>query len=259
VLGPPIAVLMVAAVVVGSRGGRETRFLIGVGLPFFLLTALTGFRAKVQPNWPAPAYFTLLILSAWFISTRLRDRLAWKPWRPWVYAAIVLGLVAMPVVHHTELLYPAVRAMRLKAGRVDPTARLKGWREQGQIVSRELASLGPGAIVVCEDYQTTAQMAFYVDDQPRTYCAGSYWTVSKRKRLTQYDMWPDRALDQPALLGRDAVYVGYMKPEIRDAFGRVEEPQQIEIVRSGVTVDVLRFARCYGFKGLTRPASEGPK
>jgi 4-amino-4-deoxy-L-arabinose transferase-like glycosyltransferase len=143
VLGPPVAVLMAAAAVYGwsraKRGGalhdaRAAAFLLAVGLPILALTAVNSFRAKVQPNWPAPAYFTLLILTAYFVATRLRDRAAWKPWRPWVWAAVVLGLIATPVLHHTESIYPLVRWANDRRGadddrlvrRIDPTVRPEG-------------------------------------------------------------------------------------------------------------------------------------
>ena len=277
VLGPPLAVLLVAACVYGwveARGSpaepssRAMRFLLAVGLPFFALTLLTSFRTKVQLNWPAPAYFTLLILTTHFIATRLRDRLAWRPWRWWVYAAVGLALLATPLLHHMELLYPLVRIQHEWRGaegdpsvrRLDPTVRLKGHREAGELVSRELEQLGDGAIVVCEDYQSTALMAFYVREQPRTYCAGAYFTGPKRKRHTQYDVWPDRSLDpaeNPTLLGRDAVFVGFLRDDVRAAFDRVEGPLTIDIVRGGITVDTFRYARCYGFKGLKRPGGGG--
>ena len=59
-------------------------------------------------NWAAPAYFTLMILAGYFLSTRLRDRRTWKPWRPWFWASVALGLVSMPLVHDTEVVYPLV-------------------------------------------------------------------------------------------------------------------------------------------------------
>ena len=60
-------------------------------------------------------------------------------------------------------------------------------------------------------------MAFYVAGQPKTYCAGSYFAGERRKRHTQYDVWPDRSLDpadNPGLLGRDAVYVGFLNDDV---------------------------------------------
>jgi hypothetical protein len=281
VLGPPVAVLMGAAVVYAWRSAkrgtegrrREMAFLLAIGLPFLALTTLTSFRTKVQPNWPAPAYFTLLILTAHFVATRLREPATWKPWRPWVYAAVALGVVVTPVMHHTELLYPMIGWAHPSrtdgelpsARRVDPTARLKGWAEQGGIVSRELAALGPGAFVLCDDYQQTAEMAFYVAGQPKTYYAGSYFTGERRKRHTQYDVWPDRSLDpadNPGLLGRDAVYVGYYHDDdrgkdLRAAFDRVDGPHVLDITRGGVKIRTVRLARCYGFKGMARPAGGG--
>lgn len=275
VLGPSLVVLMVGAAVYAWRRrdaatnphARQMRFLLAIGLPFLALTTLTSLRTKVQLNWPAPAYFTLLMLTAYFIATRLRDRATWRPWRPWVWTTIGMGLLATPVLHHTDMLYPLIRWQHNFRGakgepsarRLDVTVKLKGHAETGALVSRELEKLGPGAVVICEDYQETALMAFYVSGQPKTYCAGSYFT-RKRKRHSQYDIWPDRSLDpddHPELVGRDAVYVGFMNDDIRGAFERVEEQFDLDIVRRGVKIGTFRYARCFGFKGLKSPVETG--
>lgn len=247
---------------------RELRFLLAIGLPFLALTTLTSLRAKVQANWPAPAYFSLLILTAYFLSTRLRDARRWRRWRPWFYAGVVLGVVATPVLHDTGLLYPVIRWQHAVRGgkgepsarQVDVTARLKGWRELGGVVGEELGRLGPGAFVLSEDYQSAGETAFYVPGQPKTYCAGSYFTGPRQKRHTQWDVWPDRSLDpgeRPEMLGRDAVYVGFMNDDVRAAFERVDGPHHVRIVRDGVHVRTFRYARCYGFKGMKRPGDAG--
>jgi undecaprenyl-diphosphatase len=275
VLGPPIAVLMVAAVVYAlSRRSatdprrREMRLLVWIGLPFFVGTTLLSLLTKVQANWPAPAYFSLLILTAYFLATRLNDAARWKPWRPWFYAAVVLGAVATPVLHHTEIVYPLIRWQHAARGaggepsarQVDVTARLKGWGELGARVTEELGQLGPDAFVLCEDYQATAEMAFYVAGQPKTYCAGSYFTGPRRKRHTQWDVWPDRSLDparRPEMLGRDAVYVGFLNDDVRNAFERVAGPYHVEVMRGGLKVRTFRYARCFGFKGMSPPGGAG--
>jgi hypothetical protein len=59
------------------------------------------------------------------------------------------------------------------------------------------------------------------------------------------------------MLGRDAVYVGFMNDDVRAAFERVDGPHQVRIVRDGVNVRAFRYARCYGFKGMKRPADAG--
>ena len=67
--------------------------------------------------------------------------------------------------------------------------------------------------------------------QPRTYCAGPYY-LSDPKRLTQYDMWKDRALTPTVdgatnrAAGVRCVYVGKggeIPPEIPAAFERIEK------------------------------------
>jgi undecaprenyl-diphosphatase len=283
VMGPTLAVLMVAAIVYGWRNAarsgddgaesvdgrsREMKFLLAIGLPFFLLTALTSFRAKVQPNWPAPAYFTLLILTAYFLATRLRSRAMWRPWRWWFYATVQLGLMATPILHNTELAYPVARwwhDVRHKKGeptarQFDPTVRLKGWQELGDTVSRERDALGPGAFVLAEDYQTTGELAFYVAGQPKTYCAGSYFTGDRRKRHSQYDLWPDRSLDpaqNPGLAGKNAVFVGFVNDDILKAFERVEPMMVADLLKHGVVIRTMRYTRCYGFKGMKQPGGEG--
>jgi hypothetical protein len=87
---------------------------------------------------------------------------------------------------------------------------------------------------------------------------GSYLR-EKTKRHSQYDLWPDRSLDpreNPDLLGKNAVYVGYFKPELREAFERVEELPLLDIERRGAKIRSFRVSRCYGFKGMTRPEAK---
>jgi hypothetical protein len=131
--------------------------------------------------------------------------------------------------------------------------RLRGWKLLGEHVSAQLDRLGPGAFVLCDDYMQTAETAFYVKGQPKTYYAGSYYVDAKR--FTQYDMWPDRRLDAPELVGRDAVYVGKggaVPPDIVKAFERLEQLPEVPVVVRGVTVRTFKTWIGHGFKGMTR-------
>ncbi|MDB5298010.1 MAG: phospholipid carrier-dependent glycosyltransferase [Phycisphaerales bacterium] len=289
---------------------RQMRFLAVFGIAFFGLTFLTAFRAKVQMNWPAPAYFTLMILSAYFLSTRLATRATWKPWRGWFWGTVVFGVLMLPFAHDPGVLYPVVRwanthlvpykAEWAKAGgwrklvakrlpeagftaqQVDFTYKLKGWAEAGRTISADLKALGPGAFALCHDYQQAAGLAFYLDGQPKTYYAASYYHEDTG-RMTQYDLWPDRDLgpDSP-LVGKNAIFLGrHDKPfsEIVKVFDRVEGVKvtkayladgkvvtkqetraiTIDIAKDDVKVRTFRYFRCYGFKGMTRlPESKLP-
>jgi len=275
VVGPPLFVMMVAAALYARRvrredeaseEGRRAWFLLWIALPFFVMTTLVNLRAKAQLNWPAPAYFTLMILVAWYLSTRLRDKELWRPWRAWFYPAVAFGLLMMPVAHDFSVTYPLIAwaegniskpwfGKELSVRQLDPTVKLRGWEELGAFVSEERERMGPGTFVLCEDYQATSQMAFYVHGQPATYYMGSYlW--QNPKRHSQFDLWEDRSLDpevNPGLVGKDAIYVGWFKPDLWDAFETVEELPLLDIEREGVKIRKFRVFRCYNFRGMNRP------
>jgi hypothetical protein len=275
ILGLPIAIIMTASVfyVFGKSAKadphqRALRYLVAIGLSIFAIVFADSFRSKVQPNWPAPAYFTLMILSAYFLSLRLGQRAHWKWWwRGNLIAAAVGAMIMMPLVHDMSALYPYLptidkvmsklgRKKPMTARQIDPTAKLRGWQELGQRVGLEIRTLGPDAFLMGEDYQTTAELAFYSPHQPKTYYASSYFDVSPG-RLCQYDMWPDRSLDpkNTTLLGKDAIYVGYMRKQLAAAFDSVEAQPDEVIMRRGFEVQRFIIWRCRGFKGLTRPTT----
>lgn len=262
VVGPPLFVLMIAAVIFAIRRrddprSREMLFLASIGVTFFLFNAIDSLFAKTQVNWPAPTYFTLTILAAYFIS-----RARWKRWRGWVYATVLIGVATMIVSRSESMLMRMLKPVASAVNRdgkkpvidlanVDPLERVRGWRILGDAISLQREILGEDeSFILCDDYQQTAEAAFYSRGQPRTYCAGPYFG----KRLSQYDMWPDRRLhDNPELIGKDAVYVGKggsLPKEVEAAFDRTERLKPIPIIVAGVEVKSLKLWRCYGFKGF---------
>jgi undecaprenyl-diphosphatase len=266
VVGPILAVMMGFAVVYSFTSTSPHRskliYLSSIGLCFFGLTLLSSLFAKVQVNWPAPAYFTLMILTAYWLGTRLQTMQSWRPWCGWFWATVFFGLVLTPIAHDPGLVLPTMsrisraipKRLRFEAGGL--VTKLVGWRVLGDHVSDQLDKLGPGAIVMCDDYMQAAETAFYVRGQPRTYYAGSYYADAKR--MTQYDMWPDRRLDAPELLGRNVVYVGKggpVPPDIARAFDRLEQLPEVPVVVRGVTVRTFKTWIGYNFKGMKRPVA----
>ena len=67
------------------------------------------------------------------------------------------------------------------------------------------------------------------------------------------------AQEQPSVIrkldgrGKDAVYVGWFKPDLWDAFESVEELPLLDIERQGIKIRKFRVYRCYNFRGMTRP------
>jgi hypothetical protein len=278
VVGPALTVILVAAIVYAFRRQRELKaeetlgetsagvrwdravvLLLWTGLPLFASCVLGSIRSKMQVNWPAAAYFSWMILAGYFLSTRLAAISTWRRWRPWLYATAIYGLALMPIAHNSEILYPALNALNsvmvdpLEAREFDFAAKLKGWAELGARVSRELKAPGlVDPIILCEDYKTTAEMAFYVDGHPKTFCIGPYVEkVEDRKRRSQYDVWPDRSLEQPSLRGRDAIYVGHESDDLPKAFKSVQRLEDVEIWRRGQKTRRFRLFLCKDFQGMT--------
>lgn len=268
VLGPGLVVIIIGAIVQTIRrrddsvreahpAKRAATLLLWMGLPLIVICFLGSIRSKMQINWPAAAYFSWMILAGYFLSTRLISRQTWKPWRLWFWGAAVFGIAFSPIAHDSSLLFrfsPMFKAFNKKQkvdGQVvDIAEKLKGWHQLGQRVSRELDQM-PGAFVIGEDYQKTAELAFYVKGQPKTYCIGAYITkLDDRKRRTQYDEWPDRNLNNAELRGRDAIYVGYKNDDLLRAFDSVEELPEEPIYERGYKVRRFRIFLCKNFKGL---------
>jgi hypothetical protein len=261
VIGPPLAIVIVAAVVDVFRHRRSDRagvFIATFGVGFWAFNFIASVFARVQTNWPAPAYFTLLILAARFLAIRMQSPIAWRPWRPWLYATVALGLLFLPIANDSSIAVPILKHFTKEPHDADLMARLRGWHLLGEQVHDSLGQLAPGAFIMCDDYQQTAEMAFYVPGQPRTYCAGPY---SVGKRLSQYDMWPDRRLDRSSpLVGHDAIYVGKggeLPSEIISAFDRVERCPDLSISVRGVNIHTFKTYACHGFKGFNPIALNG--
>lgn len=274
ILGLSLAAIMVAACAYVFRKEakrdlhyRAVRFLACIGLTYFGIVFLQSLRSRVQPNWPAPAYFSLLILSAYFLSVRFRQPGAWRKW--WIgntVGTVVTGFLLAPVAHDPSILYRFLPTMNKVVTKfrskpliprdIDPTCRLRGWKELGQYVGEQLPKLRPGAFIMTEDYQRSSQMAFYVPGQPKTYCCASY--LNPPRRSSQFDMWPDRSLDpdeNPSLVGKDCVFVGFLGkwPDAAKAFGKPPKRlPDLVIKAAGHDVAGYQVWLCRDFRGMKR-------
>ena len=279
-VNPALAVFLVGGVVYALRSSdahrRQLRFLLALGGGFWLVCLADSAVAKVQPNWPAPAYFTLVILTAHFIATRWHGR--WTPWRGWFAGAVIFGLLAGYLLRDLTALYPAVAwvdrrfprtpaadgspRLRVRPSQVDLAYKMRGIKSTfAPAVDEQLRQLSPRAFVLCEDYMDASQLAFYLPGQPKTYFAGSYWTDPKvRRRLTQYDLWPDRQLDRPELFNLDAIYVGFPGyAPLRESFESVTRLPDVTVTIAGLPVRTWPVYACRKFKGMLPPPGPGPR
>jgi 4-amino-4-deoxy-L-arabinose transferase-like glycosyltransferase len=261
VIGPLLVVVaaaVVATVFDRSEHEREQRrFLRCFGLPVFLAVFVTSFRANPAGNWAAAAYFTFFILTAHFLAKRFADATSWKRWRWMVYPCAGAGLAVVVIAHQTQMLYPLAKSLGLPALRLDPTERIKGWAEVGQIASDRREIVGEDALVFAPDYQIASELAFYMRGHPKTFVAGSYFTGPEREPFSQFDVWSDRRLDHPSLLKCRALYVGAMNDDLRKAFSRIEPLSPIEVLRGGLVLRRFQCWACYDFTGMQWPGWNG--
>jgi undecaprenyl-diphosphatase len=251
VLSPLIAGLLGWGLWVGIREGlvrgREPyRFLLAFAAPvlgFYVLVALQG---KVQANWAAAAYPSLALATAGLLLER-RSQLAPARRRAQtriLIAALAVALGMSAAGHATE---------RLGLPRqLDPTARLRGWKELGQAVGAAIEQMPDPrrTFLVADRYQLVSQLAFYTPEHPPAY------NFNLGRRLNQYDFWetPDTRR------GWDAVYVKEGRRPLDErvvaAFERVDPPIVVEIRRGERVVRIFSLYRGYGFRGA--PSATGP-
>jgi undecaprenyl-diphosphatase len=222
------------------RGREPYRFLTAFALPVLAFYALLSLQGKVQANWPAAAYPPLALLAAAALVERGRGLAAGarRRQRRLLLAAAGLALAVSALGHVTDLLGLPPR--------LDPTTRLKGWRELGvQVTALRREMPDPArTFLVSDRYQVASELAFYVEGQPTAY------NVNLGRRLNQYDFWEGPA----ARIGWDALFVregvGELDERVAQAFARTEGPIVVEIRRGDRTVRQFAVYRGYGFRGM---------
>lgn len=227
-------------------------FLWWLSAPMFLVFLGFSLRTKIQLNWPLAAYVASMPLAAsWLVAWgnhpnyRLRVLL-----RAGVASFVLLGLVATVLLHRTELAYPLLTQQETTNLRKwDPTCRLRGWQQLAADVQRtreQLRSEGVQPVLVTTYWNLSGEVAFYLPDHPEVYCVGR----AAGGRWSQYDLWrPNPLADPEQFRGRTFILVGYLTPEMQQAFDQVSE-RLVEHRVYGFLVASWPISVGRGFKGF---------
>ncbi|MGO9016040.1 MAG: glycosyltransferase family 39 protein [Dissulfurispiraceae bacterium] len=229
----------------------QSKFLFYFSIPvlsFFLLKALQG---KVEANWAMFGYITGIIAAARFsINDHSHTRR--------VFFSICIGFaLLLTVISH----YPSI--VRLPQN-LDPSARLRGWKELGIEVSK-LSEQTPNRsvyLLFSDSYQMASELAFYVQGNPETF------SINLGRRMDQYDLWPDindRAAELRRQTGPQAVgavngiFVQSgnrdMPPVVARAFDHYSK-NLFSVYEHGRILRQYSIFICYNFKNLKIPKPE---
>lgn len=226
-----------------GRGREPYRFLMAFAMPIVVFYVLLALQGKVQANWAAAAYPPLALVAAGALLER-RNRLGAVRRRAQRILLITAGSLALAgsvLGHATDFLgLPST---------LDPTTRLKGWRELGAAVStvREGMPAPDRTFLISDRYQITSELAFYVSGGPPAY------NLNLGRRLNQYDFWEG----PNSRIGWDGIYVQEgleeLDARVAGAFERTDGPFVVEVRRRGRVVRTFGLYRGYGFRGVTDP------
>ena len=225
-------------------------FLSSLSLPVFIFFLLQSLRGKVQANWAAPAYYTATIAAISLLNESL-EKIRSKGKRTilltFLILSFLLGFLVTALAHNTNLLrFIGIELPR----RLDPTARLQGWRELGIKVSgiMEEMPVKGRTFIFSDSYQVASELAFYTKDQPRTY------NINLGRRMNQYDYWEG----MERRIGEDGIYVvageREIDEEVNKAFKGCQKEPTLYVYRQGSLKNTFTLFRCYNFSGM--PPSE---
>ncbi len=160
VFGP---VMLAALIAITWRAYKQglppaDRLLLAFSLPVLVLITLQAFVSRAHPNWAAVSYVAATVLVT---ATLVRD-VSWS----WLKASFAIHLT----------LVAALGIATAYAGRLvppvgsDPFARTLGWREMAEATRREIAAARasgrPYAAVLTDDRSITAELLYYMRDEP---------------------------------------------------------------------------------------------
>ncbi len=234
VITPVIFILLVYSLF-SMRKENAGRFLFWFSVPVLVFFILKSLQAKVQANWALPAFATgFLSFSALFIGR-------WESLKNWLRRVVIMGVVLSFVV---TVAAHSLTAFNLPP-KLDPSSRIRGWKELGIEVSRlsdELSKEGP-FFIFSDRYQVSSELAFYVKGHPVTYCA------NMGRRMNQYDLWP--AFDNNIHFNAIFVTIGDVQiPEsLKSGFGKCEK-KIFSVLKNRAKLRDYSIFTCYDFKGI---------
>lgn len=229
-------------------------YLWCMAAPTFAVFLLLSLKTSGQVNWPATMYLSGGVLAAAWLVERARRPV----WRWATVSAAVVGIVVIVVGHFPSLARPVLLSIAgpptlrhpLPIRRVDPTARLRGYRTLANAVDRlrdEIRATGEEPIIAATFWNIPGVLAVYCDGHPTVYTLGP----ALYDRRSQLDFWrPNPVWDPDEFRGRTFVIIGDFTPQLLAAFDRIHPPREVRHVEGGAPVALWHIAVGSGYRGF---------
>jgi len=166
------------------RMERREQYLLCLSAMPLLLVAILSMRQQIDPNWPAAFYPAAVILLAGWATQHFNLGSLMDMFRRWFYPGVGMGGTFAAATYALPFL---IVPLGIDGSKLDPTPRLRGWKELGQQAAEtrsEIPELRDALVISAAGRATAAELAFYMPDHPRVYL----WD-SSREVTSQYDLW----------------------------------------------------------------------
>ncbi|WP_423127083.1 ArnT family glycosyltransferase [Gaoshiqia sp. Z1-71] len=155
---------------------------------FFILSFKKNYM-----NWTFFAFTSIPVLIAYSVVRFFNSK---KRIMPTVLTSLIVSLLLFPQ------LFDLTGLKSLYPPHIDLYHKQTGWKELGGHVSKIWEGTGTDSTFIFSDnYHISAELAFYVDNQPQTYC------INDGRRMNQFDLWP--GIEQFSGKGFGAIYVSF--------------------------------------------------
>lgn len=179
-------------------------YFLAMGAPLFLGYWLYTVRARVHPNWIAPAIIPLFCVLVAYADSRWRE--IGSRLRPWLVAGLIFGGFMVGVLHETR--WVALFAGRPLPAKLDPLRRVRQWSDAARVVDAERRKLaqsdGKPVFIIADHYGLTGELSFYLPGhRDRTRDDPFVYYQIMEHPVNQFWFYPDYR-DR---VGQNALYV----------------------------------------------------
>jgi len=207
-------------------------------ITLFLFFGTMSYFCSVEENWTVVAYISLSIASGVLVSQEFSEKIRYKIFiKNYAIFAFVTGSIFTLFIY-LQLIF---KILPLDA-KVDPTNRVRGWKELGNEVTEILRKCPDNTFILTNYFGIASELSFYVDGKPQVRC------VDVGQRLRDYRYWTEFE----SVTGYDAVFVSaypIMEPIIKKIFISTKFLKTIYISSDNQLIRTFYVFICKNYKG----------